>query len=118
MFRKLMIFVCLISFSPAALGAQGLPALADQSGASASEERAGGPANLNLSPPPARDSGMVQLAANDRTADCAESPRPHKTHSGMTFKDFAEVHFGEYRWIYWVGAVTGIVLLHVLAFSH
>lgn len=110
MFRTLMIFVCLISFSPAALGAQGLPALADQSGPPA--------LSLSLSAPAAKDSDMVQLAANDRTGDCAEAPRQHKTHSGMTFKDFAEVHFGEYRWIYWVGAVTGIVLLHVLAFGH
>ena len=116
MFRKLTVLACLITFSSAAAGAQGLAPLADRSGPAFDEPA--GAANLNLSLPPSKEPGMVQLAANDRQADAAEAPRQHKTHSGMTFKDFAEVHFGEYRWIYWVGAVTGIVLLHVLAFGH
>lgn len=114
MFHKLMIFVCLISFCPAAVGAQDLALLA---GARPSQE---GPAEqapareINLSIPMDTQAAML-VAANDlQTNQMAEAQRPRKTHTGLTFSEFVDVHFGEYRWVYWVGAVAAIVALHVV----
>lgn len=112
MFRKLTLFVCLLSFSPAA-GAQDLALLVASQPAL---ERSADPVParaINLSPP---DRGpAVVVAANDlQESPMADEQRQARTHTGLTFKEFCEVHFGEYRWVYWVGAVAAIVALHVV----
>ena len=107
MFKKLTIIACLVSFSPAAAGAQELALLA--SSQPAVEQ------SVNLSPPVYKLAATTVLAANDTQGNqITEAQRPRKTHAGLTFKEFSEVHFGEYRWIYWVGAVAAIVALHVV----
>ncbi|WP_129125481.1 hypothetical protein [Geomonas oryzae] len=105
MLKKSAILVCIISMVPAAAGAQEVTTLAQ---AQPAEEA---PATVNLMPRENR-TGVV-LAANDVQGTREE--RPKKTHTGLTFKEFCDVHFGEYRWVYWVGAVAAIVAIHVVA---
>lgn len=120
MFRNLTVLICLISFSPVAAGAQELAVLAAATQPAVEQPAKDGAGRaVDLSLPVQKEAPPPLLAANDRQAgEPADAPRPHKTHTGLTFREFVDVHFGEYRWIYWVGAVTGIVLLHVLAFNH
>jgi len=115
MFRKFTIFVCLLSFFPAAAGAQDVALLVNSQ--PVQEERAADQAparEINLSPPAERQATTL-LAANDlQGGQMTEGQRPRKSHEGLTFQEFCEVHFGEYRWVYWVGAVAAIVALHVV----
>jgi hypothetical protein len=94
-----------MSMVPAAAGAQDVALLAQ---AQPAQEA---PATVNLMPQENR--AGVTLAANDMQGTREE--RPKKTHTGLTFKEFCDVHFGEYRWVYWVGAVAAIVAIHVVA---
>lgn len=114
MFRKLTIFVCLVSFSPAAAGAQELALVANTR---PSQERPADQAparEINLSIPMDTQAAML-VAANDLQANqMTEAQRPRKTHTGLTFSEFVDVHFGEYRWVYWAGAVVALVALHVV----
>lgn len=105
MFKKLAILACLISMAPVAAGAQDVALLAQVQPAQEA------PVTVNLMPKEVRET--TTLAANDVQGTREE--RPKKTHSGLTFKEFCEVHFGEYRWVYWVGAVAAIVAIHVAA---
>lgn len=110
MFRKLVVLACIVSFCPAAAGAQDAALLLrSQPG----QEQAAEPSKaVNLMP--ARDPAVTLVAANDvQGVQAAQEQRPRKTHTGLTFKEFSEVHFGEGRWIYWAGAVAALVLLHV-----
>ena len=118
MFRKLTIFVCLISFFPAAVGAQELAVLKQAPlGIERPVAQQAAP-EVDLSLPVSRQAATV-LAANDVQHDtmaaAAPAERPRKTHTGLTFQEFCEVHFGEYRWIYWVGAAAAIIAIHVVA---
>jgi len=115
MFKKLTILVCLVSFFPAAVGAQDLAVL-KQSPLAAERTTELQPAReIDLSLPAARQAATV-LAANDaQGSQTAAAERPRKTHTGLTFEEFCEVHFGEYRWIYWVGAAAVLVAIHVVA---
>ena len=112
MIKKFAILVCLVSFAPAAAGAQEVALLANsqpvqQQGAEVQK-------SVNLMPREERIATLV--AANDvQGTQAAREERPRKTHSGLTFKEFCDVHFGEYRWVYWVGAVAAIVAIHVVA---
>ena len=113
MFRKLTILVCLVSFCPAAAGAQDLALIVNSQpaveGAAGREEAR----EVNLTPSMDRLSAVV--AANDQQGNqMVEVQRPKRTHTGLTMREFCEVHFGEYRWVYWVGAVAAIVALHVV----
>lgn len=105
MLKKLAILVCLVSMLPAAAGAQDVALLAQTQPAQEA------PVKVNLMP--RENSTGVILAAND--AQGTREERPKKTHTGLTFKEFCDVHFGEYRWVYWVGAVAAIVAIHVVA---
>lgn len=105
MLKKLAILVCLVSMLPAAAGAQDVALLAQTQPAQEA------PVKVNLMP--RENSTGVILAANDVQGTREE--RPKKTHTGLTFKEFCDVHFGEYRWVYWVGAVAAIVAIHVVA---
>ena len=107
MYRKLTVFVCLVSFCPAAAGAQEL-ALAVNAQPVQEQPATSEPAKeINLVPP------LERLAANDQQmTKSAEEQRPRRTHTGLTFKEFCEIHFGEYRWIYWVGAAAVLVAIH------
>jgi len=61
MFRKLIVIVCLLSFTPIAVGAQEL--------------------------------------------------------AGLTMGEWADIHFSNYRWVWWLGGVIVLVALHAVAIS-
>ncbi|QXE91992.1 hypothetical protein [Geomonas subterranea] len=110
MLKKIAILACLLSFAPAAAGAQDVALMVNQQPAQQSEALK----NVNLMPREERSTTVV--AANDvQGTVAAAEERPKKSHSGLTFKEFCDVHFGEYRWVYWVGAVAAIVAIHVVA---
>lgn len=109
MFKKLAILVCLVSFAPAAAGAQDVALLANAQPAQQTEA----PRALNLMP--TQDRAVTLVAANDIQGQPAQEQGARKTHTGLTWKEFCDVHFGEGRWIYWAGAVAAIVALHVVA---
>ncbi|QWV95414.1 hypothetical protein KP004_09665 [Geomonas oryzisoli] len=110
MLKKIAILACLVSFAPAAAGAQDVALLVNQQPAAQSETQKG----VNLMPREERATTLVAVNDVQGTAAAAEE-RPKKSHSGLTFKEFCDVHFGEYRWVYWVGAVAAIVAIHVVA---
>lgn len=111
MLTKLAVVVCLVSLAPAAVGAQDVALLANQQPANEATEA---PKSVSLMPREERSTTL--LAANEaQGSQSASEERPKKSHTGLTFKEFCDVHFGEYRWVYWVGAVAAIVAIHVVA---
>jgi len=114
MLRKLMVFICLISFVPAAASAQGIvaaPSAAES--AIAAPTQSGGEVNLSL---PAEMSAAVLMAAADTSKDATAAAAPeHKTEakrSSFNWGNFAEVHLGDYRWVWWAGAAVALVAIH------
>jgi hypothetical protein len=115
MFRKLTILVCLIAFFPAAVGAQDLAGLKQSPLARELTVDQPSVREIDLSLPAARQAAIV-LAENDsQGTQAVATERPRKSHTGLTFEEFCEVHFGGNRWIYWVGAAAVIVAIHVVA---
>jgi hypothetical protein len=117
MLRKLTVFICLLSFAPAAVNAQGIAALAASPVAVASAtapvatlpERA-----MDLSLPAAR-SEVILMAAADTSQGTAQATAPEQKksqHSSFNWGNFAEVHLGDYRWVWWVGAAAVLVAIH------
>lgn len=112
MIKKLAILVCLVSFAPAAVGAQDVALLVNSQ--PVQQQATEVQKSLNLMP--REELSATRVAANDvQGTQAASEERPRKTHTGLTFKEFCDVHFGEYRWVYWVGAVAAIVAIHVVA---
>ena len=111
MFFRLIILACIVSLFPSMVGAQEVGVLLNSQPA---ERRAVGPPSpVNLMPTEEAQT-RVLLAANDLQGNpAAEEQRARKTHSGLTFSEFVDVHFGEYRWIYW--AVAGAILVAIHA---
>lgn len=115
MLRKLAFIVCLVTFLPIAAGAQDLVALSSVTPAPVQTEE-----RLLPKEDPAqsvKDSRII-LAARDAsdTAGARDlSERPKKTHSGLSFRDFVDVHFGDYRWVWWALAAGVLVGIHVAA---
>jgi hypothetical protein len=113
MFRKLTVVLCLISFAPAAVGAQGLAALAAPPVAVAAAPETSAPATLAL---PAKPSESIVLASADapQGTSAAHAPEGKKaSHSSFNWGNFAEVHLGDYRWVWWVGAIAALAVIHV-----
>jgi hypothetical protein len=115
MFRKLTVLVCLMSFCPAAVGAQELAALRQSPPPVESSTDRQASREVDLSLPAARQAATVMAANEVQDSQVPAAERPRKTHTGLTFEEFVEVHFGEYRWIYWVGAAAILVAIHVAA---
>lgn len=111
MFKKIAILACLVSFAPAAAGAQEVALLVNAQPAQQSIEVE---KSVNLMPREDRTVTLVALNDVQGTPQAGEQGL-RKTHTGLTFKEFCDVHFGEYRWVYWVGAVAAIVAIHVVA---
>jgi hypothetical protein len=115
MFKNVTVIVCLVSFFPAAVGAQELAVL-NQNPQPVVQAVDRQPAReVNLSIPVARQVAAVVAQNDTEQAPAVAAERPKKTHTGLTFQEFCEVHFGEYRWIYWVGAAAILVAIHVAA---
>ena len=114
MFRKLIVLICLLSFFPAAAGAQDLALLNTAQPAQELTTAQTQPTSMDLSAPMPKDEAFV-VAANEYQSAPVTEARPRKTHTGLTFQEFVDVHFGGHRWVYWALAVAGIVAIHVVA---
>lgn len=116
MFKRFIVLLCLMSFWPAAVGAQELAALKESSPVAVAQTTTDQPAReVDLSIPVALQKATVLAANESRAAQVGESERPRKTHTGLTFQEFVDVHFGDYRWIWWAGAAAVLVAIHVAA---
>jgi|GEM_PF-3007906 len=117
MFKKLTVFVCLVSLAPAAAGAQDVTLLAAGNAVAVEAGTTGSkPAReVDLSPPLRLHQDATVVAANDSQPNqmAGEEARPRRTHEGLTFKEFCEIHFGGHRWVYWAVAAAALVGLHV-----
>lgn len=111
MFRKLIVLVCLLSFTPAAFGAQQLAVVAGSP--IVSDQRP-----LNLTPPLALPAEKVLVAENLNNGEALKTEEPKKAaRPGLTFGEWADIHFGDYRWAWWAGGAAVLVGLHAFVFS-
>jgi hypothetical protein len=121
MFRKLTVIICLISFCPVAVGAQELAGIANSQ--VVADQQSGQPQpNLSLpamSNPAAKldaaENPLCSGAVNCTDAAKVEEPKKEKS-SGITMKEWAEIHLGDNRWMWWAGAAAALVALHVFVF--
>jgi hypothetical protein len=120
MLRKLTVFICLLSFAPAAVNAQGIAAIA---ATPVAVESAAVPASLpertmDLSLPTARSTAVL-MAAADTSQGIASAPAPEQKKaekdSSFHWENFAEVHLGDYRWVWWVVAAAALIAIHASA---
>lgn len=117
MLRKLTVFICLLSFAPAAVNAQGIAAFAAKSVA---VESASLPATalseqaMDLSLPATRSEFILMAAADtSQGAATASAPEQKKSQqSSFNWGNFAEVHLGDYRWVWWAGAAVALIAIH------
>ena len=119
MFRKFTVILCLLSFCPAAVGAQELAAIANsQSATDQSPTQKLHDKELNLSLPSREyPADKVVVAENKNSGDAVNAGEVKKEKkSGITFKEWAEIHWGDYRWVWWAGAAGALVALHALVF--
>jgi hypothetical protein len=119
MFRKLTVVLCLISFAPAAVSAQGLASVATPPAAVASAiDKAPLPGGeLNLSLPAERSAVLLMAAAETPQAVAMERVPEQKreSRSSHSWDNFVDVHFGEYRWVWWAGAAVVLAAIHIAA---
>lgn len=113
MLRKLTVLICLLSFAPAAVNAQGIAALAASPGAVQSTNQTEKGMNLSL---PAERTAAVLMAAADTSQGTAMASAPEQKkeskQSSFNWGNFAEVHLGDYRWVWWAGAAVALVAIH------
>jgi hypothetical protein len=72
---------------------------------------------MNRSLPTAR-SEVILMAAADTSQDAvmASAPEQRKSqHSSFNWGNFAEVHLGDYRWVWWAGAAVALIAIHASA---
>ncbi len=108
MFKKLIVLMCLICFAPAAVGAQGLAAIAPSA---ANEQSAPASPNLTLA---ADKAPLMLMAAADASQRAAveKAPEQKPKVSSFEWSNFGEVHLGGYRWVWWVGAIAALIAIH------
>ena len=113
MLRKMTVLICLLSFAPAAVNAQGIAALAASPGAVQSTSQAEKGVNLSL---PAERTTAVLMAAADTSQGAAMASAPEQKkeskQSSFNWGNFAEVHLGDYRWVWWAGAAVALIAIH------
>lgn len=116
MFRKLIVVLCLVSFAPAAVSAQGVVSVAAPSAAavSAAEKALPSGGALNLSLPAERSAALLLAAAETSPAPAMEKAPEQKqeSRSSHSWDNFVDVHFGGYRWVWWAGAAAILVAIH------
>ena len=122
MFRKLTVIMCLITFCPVAVGAQELAGLAGSP--AAVNNLSSGQPQPNLSLPaagyPAEKQAVAENPLCSGSAYCSDASQAEESKniksSGLTMKEWAEIHLGDNRWIWWAGAAATLVALHVFVF--
>ena len=115
MFRKLIVVLCLVSFAPAAVSAQGVVSVAASSTVAVSAaEKAPPSGELNLSLPAGRSAALLLAATETSPAMAMESAPEQKRESrrSHSWDNFLDVHFGGYRWVWWAGAAAILVAIH------
>jgi hypothetical protein len=121
MFRKLIVVVCLLSFLPAAVGAQGLTAaipaepVATVAAAGGNTTPTGQQLNLMAA---AEKSATMLVAAADTSQSAATKVAPEQkkeSHSSFDMRNFADVHLAEGRWVWWAGAIIILAAIHIAA---
>ena len=117
MFRKLTVIMCLISFIPAAVSAQGLTTAVPQLSAVGSEKSTLPVQDVNLSLPAERSESVLMAAAetSQGTAMGSAPARKSESRSSHSWDNFVDVHFGDYRWVWWAAAAAILVGIHVAA---
>ena len=114
MFRKFVVLVCLLSFTPAAFGAQQLAGI---SGSPLTAVRQAETPQLKAAPLQLLPSEKVLVAENLNTGEALKIEEPKKAKPGLTFGEWANIHFGDYRWAWWAGGAAVLVGLHAFVFS-
>lgn len=113
MFRKFTVIICLLSFCPVAVGAQEFAAIANSPLATDQPIVQNQQNNdLKLSLPANYPADKVYVAENQIGSDAVSGERNKEKKSGITFKEWAEIHWGDYRWVWWAGAAGALVALH------
>jgi hypothetical protein len=116
MFRKLTVLICLLSFCPAAFGAQDIVGI---SNAPLAVEQQSQQKPLNLNPSASAYAVEKGTAADSmKCSDIVKAEAPKKVSSDLTFSDWAEVHFGGSRWMWWAGGAVVLGALHAFVFSN
>ena len=116
MLRKLLVVICLITFAPAAVGAQGM---ADAAVPQPSAVRVAADAplagDIDLSLPAASSRAVLLAAADSPQAMASDNAPEHRSESrsNHSWDNFVDVHFGGYRWVWWAGAAAILVAIHV-----
>ncbi|NTV49995.1 MAG: hypothetical protein HGB32_07085 [Geobacteraceae bacterium] len=116
MLRKLTVLICLLSFAPAAVNAQGIATVAaPPASIESSSVPSAQPAQaLNLSLP-AENTAAVLMAAAETSQGAAMASAPeNKKEAQRSFNwgNFTEVHLGGYRWVWWAGAAVALIAIH------
>lgn len=117
MLRKMIVLLCIISIVPASVSAEVFSAVAAAqsevaTAAPGSSTQPGGEVNLMLS---AEKSSSILLASAETpqgTTAGSSADQKKESKSAFNWGNFAEVHLGDYRWIWWVGAAGALVAIH------
>lgn len=117
MFRKLTVFICLIAFAPAAVSAQGITTAtaAETAVESTITMLPASDREINLSLTTERSSAVLMAAAETSQGTAMAGTPEHKKEaksSSFNWSNFAEVHLGDYRWVWWAGAAVALVAIH------
>jgi hypothetical protein len=116
MLRKLLVVICLVTFVPVAVGAQGVAAVAAPSPSSVGVATAPPAGEIDLSLPAA--SSRTLLAAADAPRSMGSDREPEQrseSRRSHSWDNFVDVHFGGYRWVWWAGAAAILIAIHAAA---
>jgi hypothetical protein len=121
MFRKLTVIICLLTFCPMAVGAQELITIANSQIATDLPVADNNPQNKDLkssSPISMYPANIVIVAESQNGFDVEKVTEKNKEKkSGITFNEWAEIHWGDYRWVWWAGAAGALIALHAIVLS-
>lgn len=115
MLRKLFVVICLITFAPAAVGAQEVTvAAAPQPSAVRVAVGTSSAGDIDLSLPAASSRAMLLAAADSPRAIASDKAPEHRSESSIhNWDNFVDIHFGGYRWVWWAGAAVALIAIHV-----
>jgi len=124
MFRKLTVLLCLLTFCPVAVNAQELTKLANSpnspNSANAPSAQNSQESDVKLPPPGNQLSENKFLVAENQNGSATQNTEAAKNtkKSGLTFGEWSEIHFGDYRWVWWAGAAGALIAFHAVAIDH
>lgn len=115
MLRKLTVLICLLSFAPAAVNAQAIVVAAAPVAVESALQTSPAPEkSVNLSLPAERSAVLMAAADTSQGTTMARAPEQKKEsrQSSFNWGNFAEVHLGDYRWVWWAGAAAALIAIH------